>query len=139
MNAPKTKIQERMKGSRMWPLMSVAGTAALFFVVTATQAIIEHFVQKPLEESGAASIAAVVQVPPSLTGPRLPFALTLTNGGGSVLDGLTVFASAPPGVAQAKVGAIGVRVRDNTVDASRQFARRSTQSVRRRASCGFDS
>ena len=63
------------RSKRSWPVISIIAAVALFVASSIVSAVIEHYVQKPLNEDSASVISAVFQVPFSIEGDHLPFRL----------------------------------------------------------------
>jgi hypothetical protein len=85
-------VKRKLKNKKLLPVISVVMAALAFFVTTAVAALIEHYVQKPLEGSRSAPLTAVFQLP-DLTGPQLDFKVQLSNHSGEALRNVVLFAS----------------------------------------------
>lgn len=87
-------LRRKLKNKKLVPVLSVALAVLAFFVTTSIAAVIEHFVQKPLETDRAgAPLVALFQVPEK-TGDLLSFKVKLSNVAGAPLSKVVVFASA---------------------------------------------
>jgi hypothetical protein len=96
-------LRRKLKHKRWLPLASVLLAGLAFFVTTSAGAVIEHYVQKPLDNSRAAApFTAVFQVPET-TGGLLRFKVKLTNISAEPLSQMVLFACAGEVTQQFKV------------------------------------
>ena len=101
-------LRRKLGGKRWLPVASLVVGALIFLATTTVAALIEHYVQKPLEDDHpAAPLTAVFQVP-ERAGDQLEFQLQLTNISGTEIRNLVVFASAGEITKQFALGELGV-------------------------------
>jgi hypothetical protein len=86
-------LRRKFKNKRLLPIVSVVVGLLVFVITTSASAIIEHFVQKPLEDARPAPLTAIFQVP-DRADQLLRFKAQIKNTSGAPLTNIIIFASA---------------------------------------------
>lgn len=86
-------IRRKLKNKKMIPVVSVLMAGLAFLVTTTVAALIEHYVQKPLDDGRSAPLTAVFQVPEKAAS-QLHFRVQLNNISNKPLQNVVLFASA---------------------------------------------
>lgn len=101
-------LRRKLKNKKWLPVASVVLAAMAFLLTTSIAAVIEHYVQKPLEsDRPGAPFTALFQIPEK-TGDLLSFKVKLSNAVDKPLPNVVLFASAGEVTQQFKVEALGI-------------------------------
>lgn len=93
-------LRRKLKNRKYLPVASLVAGVVLFLASTTAAAVIEHFVQSPLEGKTPAALTAVFQIPSRADLDRLAFKVTIHNLSPEPLQDLVLFASAGSSVVQ---------------------------------------
>ena len=113
-------LRRKVKNKKWLPLVSIVCAACLFLLTTAVAAVVEHYVQRPLDggRKTPPPLTAVFQVPETVD-ERLLFKVQLTNLTDRPLQNVVLFASAGEVARQLSVDVIEggqSRTIDGTLD-----------------------